>query len=98
MAKERLSEIYIEANRDNEALEIFDQFAELDDLAEEFKAVGIVGQAIVLDRMEPADFAALVEASLVPEELNQQQKQKVCLLYTSPSPRDGLLSRMPSSA
>ena len=24
--------------------------------------------------------------------------QKVCLLYTSPSPRDGLLSRMPSSA
>ena len=25
-------------------------------------------------------------------------KHKVCLLYTSPSPRDGLLSRMPSSA
>ena len=25
-------------------------------------------------------------------------KVKVCLLYTSPSPRDGLLSRMPSSA
>src|SRR5664279_190550 len=24
--------------------------------------------------------------------------QEVCLLYTSPSPRDGLLSRMPSSA
>ena len=24
--------------------------------------------------------------------------QKICLLYTSPSPRDGLLSRMPSSA
>ena len=23
---------------------------------------------------------------------------KYCLLYTSPSPRDGLLSRMPSSA
>ena len=26
------------------------------------------------------------------------QKVKNCLLYTSPSPRDGLLSRMPSSA
>ena len=26
------------------------------------------------------------------------QLSKVCLLYTSPSPRDGLLSRMPSSA
>ena len=25
-------------------------------------------------------------------------KNKGCLLYTSPSPRDGLLSRMPSSA
>ena len=25
-------------------------------------------------------------------------RQKGCLLYTSPSPRDGLLSRMPSSA
>ena len=26
------------------------------------------------------------------------KKDNVCLLYTSPSPRDGLLSRMPSSA
>ena len=24
--------------------------------------------------------------------------KKICLLYTSPSPRDGILSRMPSSA
>ena len=27
-----------------------------------------------------------------------QQEEVSCLLYTSPSPRDGLLSRMPSSA
>ena len=27
-----------------------------------------------------------------------QDINKACLLYTSPSPRDGLLSRMPSSA
>ena len=26
------------------------------------------------------------------------EQLKTCLLYTSPSPRDGLLSRMPSSA
>ena len=26
------------------------------------------------------------------------RKYSACLLYTSPSPRDGLLSRMPSSA
>ena len=31
------------------------------------------------------------------EDLNTH-KAHVCLLYTSPSPRDGLLSRMPSSA
>ena len=30
--------------------------------------------------------------------LNLSPKLKDCLLYTSPSPRDGLLSRMPSSA
>ena len=28
----------------------------------------------------------------------RKQMYKGCLLYTSPSPRDGLLSRMPSSA
>ena len=28
----------------------------------------------------------------------QSQVHRFCLLYTSPSPRDGLLSRMPSSA
>ena len=27
-----------------------------------------------------------------------EKMNKYCLLYTSPSPRDGLLSRMPSSA
>ena len=30
--------------------------------------------------------------------LNATLKYHICLLYTSPSPRDGLLSRMPSSA
>ena len=29
---------------------------------------------------------------------NPNRLQHYCLLYTSPSPRDGLLSRMPSSA
>ena len=30
--------------------------------------------------------------------LSRAVPEKRCLLYTSPSPRDGLLSRMPSSA
>ena len=32
------------------------------------------------------------------EEKARESKKRICLLYTSPSPRDGLLSRMPSSA
>ena len=30
--------------------------------------------------------------------IGEDGKIEACLLYTSPSPRDGLLSRMPSSA
>lgn len=97
MAKERLSEIFIEANRDNEALEIFDQFAGLDDLAQEFKAVGTVGQAIVLDRMEPADFAARFDAnpdqSL--EELSKKQQQKVGQAIISLRGKEELLDEFP---
>ena len=38
--------------------------------------------------------------SFVPAKLLPQMADafEICLLYTSPSPRDGLLSRMPSSA
>ena len=32
------------------------------------------------------------------EEFVENATKELCLLYTSPSPRDGLLSRMPSSA
>ena len=44
--------------------------------------------AVVLKGMTRAETAALTDAML----------HSGCLLYTSPSPRDGLLSRMPSSA
>ena len=40
-----------------------------------------------IDRIEPASMPLMALASTA-----------ICLLYTSPSPRDGLLSRMPSSA
>ena len=41
-----------------------------------------------------------LDASLIKASGKDQRitKADVCLLYTSPSPRDGLLSRMPSSA
>ena len=60
---------------------------------------------------EPNDHVSLVDAAMpgmlpvINEECVAQAvrtglglKAKICLLYTSPSPRDGLLSRMPSSA
>src|SRR5664279_6459959 len=45
-------------------------------------------------RLLPKAFNALAHAV----RLLRFAHQKACLLYTSPSPRDGLLSRMPSSA
>ena len=39
-----------------------------------------------------------INAKRIGEELGKGKIVIVCLLYTSPSPRDGLLSRMPSSA
>ena len=50
----------------------------------------IARTARAVDRMQvgvSADYKAL-----------KKMFPKICLLYTSPSPRDGLLSRMPSSA
>ena len=45
----------------------------------------------------------VVKIKLALEKLSKNEQlivelDKGCLLYTSPSPRDGLLSRMPSSA
>ena len=45
----------------------------------------------------PADPKELYENPSV-QILVRGDKRQSCLLYTSPSPRDGLLSRMPSSA
>jgi len=48
-----------------------------------------------------AYFLVDINRSLVDDQKNKGKfriKSYICLLYTSPSPRDGLLSRMPSSA
>ena len=42
--------------------------------------------------------ADLYGANLSRADLSRADLYCACLLYTSPSPRDGLLSRMPSSA
>ena len=53
---------------------------------------GSYDEALILMRNQAHQLAASV---IVPLDIYQDQ---TCLLYTSPSPRDGLLSRMPSSA
>ena len=61
-----------------------------------------LGQASIL----PKDIDLIILATSTPDDLFgtackiqwELGAEKACLLYTSPSPRDGLLSRMPSSA
>ena len=59
--------------------------------------------AVAAGRDEGAEGLALEEADAGEAALREARRAVVelaggCLLYTSPSPRDGLLSRMPSSA
>ena len=44
------------------------------------------------------DFEKLLKEFTACLKEDPRKNRKGCLLYTSPSPRDGLLSRMPSSA
>ena len=50
------------------------------------------------DRTVVSDLDLTVQRGEVVAVLGPNGSGKSCLLYTSPSPRDGLLSRMPSSA
>ena len=65
-----------------------------------------VGQEIVLDQVLAVGSGAELKvgapwvagANVTATVLAQGKHDKVCLLYTSPSPRDRTRSRMPSSA
>ena len=48
------------------------------------------------DAFDPTQ--AISGASTIDPRISALSQALACLLYTSPSPRDGLLSRMPSSA
>ena len=57
----------------------------------------------VLEQAYSVDTGTVLTINTKDKKLYQDGKElkdisKACLLYTSPSPRDGLLSRMPSSA
>ena len=58
---------------------------EADAIANSQRLINAGADAVKLEGRLPEIIKAIVQAD-------------ICLLYTSPSPRDGLLSRMPSSA
>ena len=59
------------------------------------KSARVVGE--VIGKYHPHGDAAAYE-TIVRMAQDFNMRYMLCLLYTSPSPRDGLLSRMPSSA
>ena len=69
---------------------------------------GVLGAARPVRRMLPPALGVLALAKVPPPPRTEAElredaevaaaQRELCLLYTSPSPRDGLLSRMPSSA
>ena len=54
--------------------------------------------AATMDWMEQEQERGITITSAATTCFWREHRINICLLYTSPSPRDGLLSRMPSSA
>ena len=53
---------------------------------------------MAMENMKPIDKTNTLLDQTMGAKYARSVMATVCLLYTSPSPRDGLLSRMPSSA
>ena len=64
--------------------------------------VRVAGKALIdytFDRLADSGIArAVVNVHYLADALQAHVRDRHCLLYTSPSPRDATLSRMPSSA
>ena len=58
----------------------------------------LVGNGSGKDTPPPRQAEDVLAERFARGEIGQAEYLDRCLLYTSPSPRDGLLSRMPSSA
>ena len=69
------------------------------DVDKEFSKKVSVGEKIILREKEGFKVASMIITSIWEPNFNlEASRLKFCLLYTSPSPRDATLSRMPSSA
>ena len=65
----------------------------IDNRSHDIKLKPVLGQAMEIEINDDE-----VDLLSLPKQFNINGKNIICLLYTSPSPRDCLLSRMPSSA
>ena len=63
-----------------------------------FKESVLMTQMFVMDPDHNVEAIIANEAKALGADIKMTGYIRICLLYTSPSPRDGLLSRMPSSA
>ena len=57
-------------------------------------ALGTMGYFQIVERLNIAD----TKIKIMEKDLEENTEFRICLLYTSPSPRDPTKSRMPSSA
>ena len=62
------------------------------------KGIGALASKVVMPKMATKLLPDVKEAVKMDSAPWINSMVNACLLYTSPSPRDGLLSRMPSSA
>ena len=63
-----------------------------------FKTIDYKNMQYLLDQLTNIIYENNVSGIIIGYPINMDGSVGSCLLYTSPSPRDGLLSRMPSSA
>ena len=61
-----------------------------------FTVIGIARVSSELSKLE--NYLQNINSNSATFPCDLSKEAEICLLYTSPSPRDGLLSRMPSSA
>ena len=79
-------------------VEIFGDFNDASSKGFKILADFIFGNNTTTDGNSKIEMTAPVEMEPLSQKINMTKPVLTCLLYTSPSPRDGLLSRMPSSA
>ena len=93
----RLASLYMQTGGYSQAAESLQQSLAED--ARQLPVYSALGEAfLAMGQLDSSIFYVEQASILAPSSTKVHSTLGYCLLYTSPSPRDGLLSRMPSSA